>query len=416
MATNKSKDAAALFELIDKSTLKVPKNAGQLKIPTWWSSKTNPPVEVQTVAEGTSEGGNADSVGEPSAATGPILDEKPPEAEAILPKAAAVEVVQHRLFDPFANPEASPTIRPPAENQGEIAAESDHKDEVPEVTAAAAVAAVPESPSESPSFAPPMPAAPVENPVQKEPSSAAPAPTAVRRMPPGVFAPQTMDRSTIARRNWVAQQKLKVSHLPLWALGAVAATLLILIFGVVLVLRGGGQKGTAGSANIPRAGLTPGNNRPRIEDTSTRNSGLAGAGVPVLDPRVGNGRAGTNDAANERARVYGAGEVSRSPDMVYLVISTSASEELARRNAEFLAAHDVSVSIEVKVLAKRPSDKKERRLYVIVAVQGFPKQNDAAEAFRRNVVAIGREHPDAKKTRKGAWDDAIYAHVTPRAN
>jgi hypothetical protein len=46
MATNKRKDSAALFELIDKSTLKVPKNAtGSLKIPSWWSSKGNPAVK-----------------------------------------------------------------------------------------------------------------------------------------------------------------------------------------------------------------------------------------------------------------------------------------------------------------------------------------------------------------------------------
>ena len=45
MATNKRKEAAALFELIDKSTLKVPKNAGALKIPSWWSSKSNPPTD-----------------------------------------------------------------------------------------------------------------------------------------------------------------------------------------------------------------------------------------------------------------------------------------------------------------------------------------------------------------------------------
>jgi len=42
MATNKRKEAAALFELIDKSTLKVPKAGGSLKIPGWWSNKTNP--------------------------------------------------------------------------------------------------------------------------------------------------------------------------------------------------------------------------------------------------------------------------------------------------------------------------------------------------------------------------------------
>src|SRR3954464_14144301 len=56
MAINKRKDAAALFELIGKSTLKVPKNAGALKIPNWWSSKTGgggSPVE-----EGAAEGKN----------------------------------------------------------------------------------------------------------------------------------------------------------------------------------------------------------------------------------------------------------------------------------------------------------------------------------------------------------------------
>jgi len=51
MATNKRKDAAALFELIEKSTLKVPKTAsGALKIPGWWSSKTNPPVKGSSAA------------------------------------------------------------------------------------------------------------------------------------------------------------------------------------------------------------------------------------------------------------------------------------------------------------------------------------------------------------------------------
>lgn len=40
MATNKRKEAPALFELLDKSTLRVPKsNAGSLKIPTWWSNR-----------------------------------------------------------------------------------------------------------------------------------------------------------------------------------------------------------------------------------------------------------------------------------------------------------------------------------------------------------------------------------------
>ncbi len=52
MATNKRKDAAALFELIDKSTLKVPKHAGSLKIPDWWSSKANPATEASAKVAG----------------------------------------------------------------------------------------------------------------------------------------------------------------------------------------------------------------------------------------------------------------------------------------------------------------------------------------------------------------------------
>ncbi len=43
MATNKRKEAPALFELLDKSTLRVPKgNAGSLKIPSWWSNRNAP--------------------------------------------------------------------------------------------------------------------------------------------------------------------------------------------------------------------------------------------------------------------------------------------------------------------------------------------------------------------------------------
>ena len=62
MATNKRKDAAALFELIDKSTLKVPKGAGSLKIPSWWSSKTNQVVSGQgsVVSTGREPGGGGD--------------------------------------------------------------------------------------------------------------------------------------------------------------------------------------------------------------------------------------------------------------------------------------------------------------------------------------------------------------------
>ena len=43
MASNKKKDAAALYELLDKSTLKVTRKPGTpLKIPSWWSGRNNP--------------------------------------------------------------------------------------------------------------------------------------------------------------------------------------------------------------------------------------------------------------------------------------------------------------------------------------------------------------------------------------
>ena len=43
MAANKKKDAAALYELLDKSTLNVTRKPGApLKIPSWWSARNNP--------------------------------------------------------------------------------------------------------------------------------------------------------------------------------------------------------------------------------------------------------------------------------------------------------------------------------------------------------------------------------------
>ncbi|MCL2641812.1 MAG: hypothetical protein FWD53_13260 [Phycisphaerales bacterium] len=82
MATNKRKEAVALFELIGKSTLKVPKG-GSLKIPSWWSSKASEEL-AQT---------------EPLAKIGVESD-----------------VVQQKLFEPpskVEEGEQSPSIRPP---------------------------------------------------------------------------------------------------------------------------------------------------------------------------------------------------------------------------------------------------------------------------------------------------------------
>lgn len=46
------KDAAALFEVVEKSTLKLPKSTPAVEVPSWWSSKTNPPAAANaTVGE-----------------------------------------------------------------------------------------------------------------------------------------------------------------------------------------------------------------------------------------------------------------------------------------------------------------------------------------------------------------------------
>ena len=63
MASNKKKDAAALYELLDKSTLKVTRKPGTpLKIPSWWSGRNNP-----TQGKGTADNKTSDPSTAPTA-------------------------------------------------------------------------------------------------------------------------------------------------------------------------------------------------------------------------------------------------------------------------------------------------------------------------------------------------------------
>ncbi|MGC8559978.1 MAG: hypothetical protein ACP5O1_04790 [Phycisphaerae bacterium] len=63
MASNKKKDAAALYELLDKSTLKVTRKPGApLKIPSWWSGRNNP-----AQGKGAADEKSADTSAAPSA-------------------------------------------------------------------------------------------------------------------------------------------------------------------------------------------------------------------------------------------------------------------------------------------------------------------------------------------------------------
>lgn len=65
MAANKKKDAAALYELLDKSTLNVTRKPGApLKIPSWWSARNNP-AQAKAAGNDKSTESSASTAGAP---------------------------------------------------------------------------------------------------------------------------------------------------------------------------------------------------------------------------------------------------------------------------------------------------------------------------------------------------------------
>jgi hypothetical protein len=238
-------------------------------------------------------------------------------------------------------------------------------------------------------------------------ASAAPRAAEPVRLPAGVFAPQTTDPAAIARRTWVNQQKVKFARTPPWAMVAAGGAVVVLVVLVVyLALGSGGTTARRVEANggTPPVGLPAPGIQPRLVQLGTGPAtNRTGVAPPRgLDPGQGPGPAETATTVVP-GKVYGAGEVQRTADLVYLVIATSPKEDVADYNAKFLADHGVSVSIE----------KTRKGYFTIISVQGFAKQNDAAEAFRKKVVLeIGRQHRDYLKNKKDVWADAYYAKVT----
>lgn len=339
MATNKRKDAAALFELIDKSTLKIPKNAGQLKIPSWWSSRNNPPAPgadaaPEADASDVSEEIPAESTPAPEAAAPAAADPATPPAPAAAP-----------LFDsPPAQTSYTPAIRPPAAK-------------------------------------PPAPATP----------SAAPAETApIRNTGVGVFAPATRDPRNIKARG----------RFPMWAI-AVAVGVLGLGVLAYATMQGDRKPATPPGPAIANNGLT-------------ENRGPRTGVVPVDD---GANRAiptNTNTNANPnpnplpqpqpqppQGRIVPIAEVQRTPGMQYLIIVT-AREDVANNNARYLADNGLEVTV----------GRQRSGLYSVMSVQGFARQDAAAEALRKRVVELGKQHPEARRARKGVYDTAYFATVT----
>jgi hypothetical protein len=100
--------------------------------------------------------------------------------------------------------------------------------------------------------------------------------------------------------------------------------------------------------------------------------------------------------------------VTRSPELYYIMISSTPTLSVARKSAEFLASKGVDVSIEI---VASPNGK--TRWYKLSSVKGFPTMVDA-EPFRKEIVKIGHDYPDFKKYHK-VWDDAFPTHVVSLA-
>jgi hypothetical protein len=143
------------------------------------------------------------------------------------------------------------------------------------------------------------------------------------------------------------------------------------------------------SARVPaQGGASPA--APAGNDAS-----LAGLPPPLYTSSSGDGH------------YWGPGQVTnRTSELLYIVISSSPSEEISLRNAKFLADHGIDLSYERRYTSGR-------LMYTLVSVNGFPT-NASAEPYRAKIVAIGHLLPEYK-TKKRAWDDAYAVRVVPKA-
>jgi hypothetical protein len=390
MATNKRKDAAALFELIDKSTLKVPKGAGSLKIPSWWSSKTNPPPQasqpgaaVPQSASRVGPGIEDETGGAPEAATGKAA------GTGGVNGAAEHQTTQPRLFQPPpANAAAgvSPSIRPPGPGGTErhLPAERGAGSETARVAEA--------------------------NSLKEQAGAAAAAAVADQREEAAqeghyaglgsgkrVFAPQTMSQG-MARRDWNSSSKLRLARTPGWVLGAAAigAALLLLLIVWALWPHKAVEKAASSTGGPSAAGGSTYTSRSNgASQGSAANNSAAKQAVQQT----------ANNVPPAKGQVYKGGTVNRSPELYYIWIASTPTEKIAQKNAEFLAAHGIDVSIEILELKKTKSF-----LYVIISVNGF-STNEAAEPYRAKIVQIGHLTDDYRKTKR-AWDDAVPRKVS----
>ncbi len=378
MATNKRKESAALFELIGKSTLKVPKSASALKIPEWWSSKTNPPTAPSKTAALPPEEDF------PAVATTGIET----SAEAM----DATVPAQQRLFDPppsGADSVVSPSIRPPAPAGA---------------NGSSTPAALRTSPAESKLVVTSDTAAASTLPAPSKPA---------RPNPVRIFAPQTMSQSAIPSRRGgtsgtAGDSYRRNGRIPLWALIMAVALLLLIVITVVAAIYTWTKSRQAPSVNhaAPSAQSSQQTDNVILPPTAS----LLPPSVPVRPPVNNTPVPGnTADAASAKGSVYGPGVIQRSSDLYYVIITQTPTASVAQKDADFLADHGIDVSIEIT----SPGPGGKGYWYRLVSVQGYPTLV-TANPFRKKIVLIGHLHDDFKKG-KPMWDDAFLARVKATA-
>ena len=409
MATNKRKEAAALFELIDKSTLKIPKG-GSLKIPNWWSSKTNPPPappedpakSPPQSAPSPAPNGHAVSVRAADAPSVKVITSPLPAATE-----TPIAPAQSRLFEPppaSRPPTAPPSIRPPSASV---------------------------KPPLTPNVKAPAPAssAAKTNPAAASPADAArPSLASTAASPLPGYQRDTQSRfsasnavaapgqpSAGARSPWSPPRPGAFARLPTWIIVTMVAGLFIVGALIIWMAKHRDARPVAQSSTSSNIQQTP------PQPSGNNLSPLRGGSIlppPVSDVQPGPLNIGPSPALNinpngqqppltqQVGHFYGPGVASRTADKFYIIIASTQSSTVAEKNGRFLASYGVDVSMETHDIGKN-------RWYVLMSVDGF-SSHEAAEPLRKKAVDIGHELPEYKKHARNpsgyAWDDAYVVN------
>ena len=103
-------------------------------------------------------------------------------------------------------------------------------------------------------------------------------------------------------------------------------------------------------------------------------------------------------------KVLAATDVPRTASLYYLVIVSTPTARVAAANAQFLVEHGMSdVTVEQNA----------NGWYWVISAQGFAKLSDPqADALRKLVIEIGKQHPDSRRQRRSVYHDAYYRKVS----